>query len=157
MKALVRLFHSHRWEDTRINPYGIATEQRCRSGEYRHHTHADLHGINMGDNPRWHAGRHPANNAVSGSAVALHTPQNWFGGVMNMQWLKRLFCQHLNWSRFATILVLANVPVEDHRGIMPPPFHTYWYCKQCGRRITRRNDDPPVQFVESLNMKGERL
>ena len=61
MNALVRLLHRHRWEDTRINPYGTATEQRCRCGEYRHHTAADLHGINMGDEPRWHAGRHPAN------------------------------------------------------------------------------------------------
>jgi len=53
--------HRHRWKDTRINPYGVATEQRCRCGMYRHHTAADLSGINMGDSPRWRAGRHPAN------------------------------------------------------------------------------------------------
>ena len=59
--AVVRRFHRHKWEDTRINPYGTPTEQRCRCGTYRHHTAADLHGINMGDEPRWHVGRHPAN------------------------------------------------------------------------------------------------
>ena len=64
MNALVRRLHRHRWEGTRINPYNTATEQRCRCGEYRHHTAADLHGINMGDDPRWHAGRHPANNVI---------------------------------------------------------------------------------------------
>ena len=58
---LVRLLHRHCWEDTCINPYYTATEQRCRCGEYRHHTAADLSGINMGDEPRWHKGRHPAN------------------------------------------------------------------------------------------------
>lgn len=51
--------HRHKWIDTRINPYGMATEQHCKCGAYRYHTAADLHGINMGDEPRWHDGRHP--------------------------------------------------------------------------------------------------
>ena len=65
MNRLLRLLHRHRWRDTRTNPYGIATEQRCRCGEYRHHTAADLSGINMGDKPRWHEGRHPANKGAT--------------------------------------------------------------------------------------------
>ena len=60
MNAIARLLHLHRWQATRINPYGIATEQRCRCGEYRHHTSDDLSGVAMGDSPRWHDGRHPA-------------------------------------------------------------------------------------------------
>jgi hypothetical protein len=70
--GMERLMHQHRWEDTRINPYGIATEQRCKCGEYRYHLAADLHGVNMGGEPAWRPGRHPAE--VSGNHGGRQCP-----------------------------------------------------------------------------------
>ena len=60
MNAIERLFHRHEWRNTRTNPYGIPTEQRCACGKYRHHTSTDLSGVAMGDSPKWRVGRHPA-------------------------------------------------------------------------------------------------
>ena len=61
MRLVSLLFkHRHRfYEDTRYNPYGVATEQRCKCGAYRHHLVGDLHGIPPGGEPRWRDGRHP--------------------------------------------------------------------------------------------------
>lgn len=66
MNALVRLFHRHSWKDTRRNLV-VATEQRCRCGEFRHHMAADWARSVLGDEPRWHAGRHPANREMYGA------------------------------------------------------------------------------------------
>jgi hypothetical protein len=50
--------HLHRWRDTRINPFGITTEQRCSCGAARHaFDPADVLPI---DAPiKWREGPHP--------------------------------------------------------------------------------------------------
>ena len=59
---LSRKVHRHEWEDTRINPFGVATEQRCKCGAYQHHTANDLSGVEMGEDTTWHDGRHPGDS-----------------------------------------------------------------------------------------------
>ena|SRR3990167_2772082 len=64
------MFHRHRWQESRLNPYGMTTEEKCRCGAYRHHLAVDLDGVECGDEPRWRTGRHPANAALTaGEAV----------------------------------------------------------------------------------------
>lgn len=47
--------HKHKWKDTRINRFFIATEQKCKCGEYRHHFWIDY----KDGEPIWRAGKHP--------------------------------------------------------------------------------------------------
>jgi|GEM_PF-2753577 len=61
------LLHRHIWKDTRLNPWCIATEQRCRCGEYRHHEFSDLSG--MDQEPNWQEGRHPKSVATDDHEV----------------------------------------------------------------------------------------
>jgi hypothetical protein len=59
------LFHIHSWLSSRINPYGIVTEQRCRCGKYRHHTFKDAIWLRHGGEVKWREGRHPQNTEES--------------------------------------------------------------------------------------------
>lgn len=66
--------HRHRWRDTRINAFGIITEQRCQCGQYRHHTVADLTGVPMGGDLPWHSGRHPRAASAASEAPRSAAP-----------------------------------------------------------------------------------
>lgn len=69
--------HRHKWKDTLFNRYSTAVEQRCKCGEYRHHTFKDLK--NLDSEPRWREGRHPQRRVVWESAKE-----------MNKKWLDRM-------------------------------------------------------------------
>ena len=48
----------HDWDDSILNPFGVAIEERCiKCGKYRHHLAEDLDGVEMGDEPKWRDGR----------------------------------------------------------------------------------------------------
>lgn len=57
IRRLLAKLHRHKWEATAHNFWGIAAEQRCRCGQYRHHTWNGY--IGLGEEPRWRPGRHP--------------------------------------------------------------------------------------------------
>lgn len=57
LQSLRGLFHVHWWTNTRVNPYGIGVEQRCRCGLFRHHLFRHRRGVL--DKPRWRVGQHP--------------------------------------------------------------------------------------------------
>ncbi len=51
----------HAWRDTRVNPWGITTEQSCVAcGQKRHHLFDDFRRTRFGDDPAWREGEHPA-------------------------------------------------------------------------------------------------
>jgi hypothetical protein len=53
LRNLIKRLHRHRWEDTFVNGWAIAIEQRCRCGEYRHHRWKDWDGEHI----NWQPGR----------------------------------------------------------------------------------------------------
>lgn len=58
LRKLWKRLHAHYWIGTRWNGYAIEVEQRCRCGEYRHHTFADIVPLGKFET-RWQAGKHP--------------------------------------------------------------------------------------------------
>lgn len=65
LRMLCLLFNWHRWTVTRINPFGIVTEETCSDcGAARHHLFKNLVGVVMGDPIPWRPGRHPGTDNV---------------------------------------------------------------------------------------------
>ena len=50
--------HRHRYRDSGWNAYGIAVEQKCKCGKYRHHLFQNLQAT-FGGEPDWQPGPFP--------------------------------------------------------------------------------------------------
>jgi len=60
------------------------------------------------------------------------------------QFFKRLFCLHLNWRKPLDGKKFANI------------LETEWECISCGKRAIRRNDNPPLQWIDGTESISDR-
>lgn len=54
--ATIAFSHSHKWDATLRNLYGVEIESRCKCGKYRHHLFEDAR---LDSDDQWRDGYHP--------------------------------------------------------------------------------------------------